>query len=69
MSSAFKTAGAHHALKPGTLSISRLARLGGAFYLAIIGGGACGEVMLRDRVIVGGDAAATAANLLAVEPL
>jgi Domain of unknown function (DUF4386) len=46
-----------------------LARIGGALYLVIIAGGLYGEAFLRGRLIVPGDAAATAANLRAMEPL
>lgn len=45
-----------------------LARVAGALYLAIIVLGLFGETA-RDRVVVGGDAAATAANLRASETL
>lgn len=45
----------------------RLARIGGVLYLAIIAIGAFGEVVVRGRVIVPGDAAATAANLRSME--
>jgi len=46
-----------------------LARLGGALYLVIIVLGIFGEVFVRDRIFVSGDAAATAANLRAMERL
>jgi uncharacterized protein DUF4386 len=46
-----------------------LARLGGALYLAIIVIGAWGEMFVRGRLVVSGDAAATAANIRAHEPL
>lgn len=46
-----------------------LARLGGLLYLVIIVIGLYGEVFIRGRVLVSGDAAATAANLRSLEPL
>lgn len=45
------------------------ARFGGALYLIIIVIGLFGEVFVRDRLIVSGDAAATAKNILASESL
>lgn len=46
-----------------------LSRLGGALYLVIIVGGLLGEALVRGRVVVAGDAAATAANLRALRGL
>lgn len=46
-----------------------LARLGGVLYLIIIAGGLFCEVFVRGRLIVSGDAAATAARLRSSEPL
>jgi len=46
-----------------------LARIGGALYLIIIVLGLFGEAFVRGRIIVSGDAAATAANLRALESL
>lgn len=46
-----------------------LARVGGVLYLIIIVGGIFGEAFIRNRVIVSGDAAATAANIRALESL
>ncbi|HYH78656.1 MAG TPA: DUF4386 domain-containing protein [Longimicrobium sp.] len=46
-----------------------IARIGGVLYLVIIAGGLFGEAYIRNRVIVPGDAAATAANLQSMEPL
>ncbi len=46
-----------------------LARIGGALYLVIIAIGLWGEVFVRGRIVVPGDAAATAANLRAHEAL
>jgi hypothetical protein len=45
------------------------ARIGGALYLALIVLGAFAEAFVRDRLIVSGNAAATAANITAMEPL
>ena len=45
------------------------ARIGGALYLVIIVIGLFGEAFVRDKLIVSGDAAATAKNLLASESL
>ena len=39
------------------------ARIGGALYLIIIALGIFAQVFVRDRIIVSGDAAATAANI------
>jgi hypothetical protein len=46
-----------------------LARVGGALYLIIIAVGIFGEAFVRGRLIVAGDAAATAANIRSMEPL
>ena len=46
-----------------------LARIGGVLYLVIIVLGLWQEAFVRDRLVVSGDAAATAANLRAMEPL
>lgn len=53
---------AAHAVRPDVL-----ARIAGAIYLVIIAVGVAGEVAVRERIIVAGDAAATAANLVAME--
>ena len=45
------------------------ARIGGALYLLIIGLGIFGEAFVRGRLVVSGDAAATAANITAMESL
>ena len=45
------------------------ARIGGALYLIIIAIGLFGEAFVRDRLIVSGDAAATAKNIMASESL
>jgi hypothetical protein len=44
-----------------------LSRIGGALYLVIIILGLVGEAVIRDRIIVSGDAAATAANIRSLE--
>ncbi len=46
-----------------------LARIGGALYLIIIVMGAVGELFVRGRIVVPGDATATAANLRSMESL
>ena len=46
-----------------------LARIGGLLYLIIIVGGIFGEAFIRNRVIVSGDATATAANIRSLESL
>jgi len=45
------------------------ARIGGVFYLIIIIVGLFGEAFVRDRLIVSGDATATAVNIMAHESL
>jgi hypothetical protein len=45
------------------------ARIAGALYLVVIVLGALEEMAIRGRIVVAGDAAATAANLRAMEPL
>ena len=45
------------------------ARVAGLMYLAIIGLGLFGEVFVRAALVVGGDVAATATNILAAEQL
>ena len=45
------------------------ARVGGILYLVIIAAGLFGELGVRHRLVVSGDAAATAANILASEGL
>jgi len=45
------------------------ARIGGFLYLIIIVLGIFGEAFVRNRLIVSGDAAATAANIRSMEPL
>ncbi|HEY4590288.1 MAG TPA: DUF4386 domain-containing protein [Thermoanaerobaculia bacterium] len=45
------------------------ARIGGALYLIIIVAGILGELFIRGRIIVSGDAAATAHNIMASQSL
>jgi hypothetical protein len=52
-----------------SLAPRKLARIGGALYLIIIVIGLLGEVGVRGRVVVSGNAIATAANLGAMESL
>lgn len=47
----------------------RYARIAGALYLVIILVGLLGQVLVKDRLIVAGDAAATAANIAASQTL
>lgn len=47
------------------ISPQRYARLGGLLYLVIIIAGVVGELMIRGTMVVGGDAAATAARIAA----
>lgn len=54
---------------PSNMSPKTLARIGGAIYLIIIGLGLFGETFIRDRLIVSGNATATAANIASMEPL
>jgi hypothetical protein len=51
----------------GAIRPDVLARIAGAIYLVIIVVGVLAEVAVRDRIIVPGDAAATAANMVAME--
>jgi len=46
-------------------SINKIARIGGIFYLIIIAAGLYGEMFVRSKLIVSGDAAATANNIIA----
>lgn len=54
---------------PSNMSPKTFARIGGALYLVIIALGLLGESFVRDRLIVSGDATATAANIALMEPL
>ena len=54
---------------PFHLSPKTLARINGVLYLIIIALGLCGELFLRERLIVSGDPAATAANIASMESL
>ncbi len=47
----------------------RAARLSGLLYLVVIAGGVVGELVVRERFLVAGDAVATANNILANERL
>lgn len=51
------------------ISPRALSRIGGALYLTIIALGAFGEMGVRNRIVVSGDALATAANMNALESL
>ncbi|MFN0152370.1 MAG: DUF4386 domain-containing protein [bacterium] len=51
------------------ISPRALARIGGALYLLIIAIGLYGEMFIRSKIIVSGDAAATAANIRSMESL
>src|ERR1700733_7069216 len=44
------------------------ARVGGILYLFIIVAGIFAEIFVRDKLIISGDAAATAGNIVASEP-
>jgi hypothetical protein len=62
---------AHAAVEAGhtDASSTMLSRTGGILYLYIILAGLFGEMYVRDRLIVRGDAAATASNILGSETL
>ena len=47
-----------------TFSSKRYARFGGALYLILIATGLFAELFVRDKLVVSGDAAATASNIL-----
>jgi hypothetical protein len=47
-----------------SISINKLARIGGIFYLIIIAAGIYGEMFVRSKLVVSGDAAATANNII-----
>jgi hypothetical protein len=47
----------------------KYARIGGIIYLVIIAAGIFGEVFVRNTLVVSGDAAATANNIIASRPL
>ncbi len=64
------TKGAHTLTAlPFNLSPKTYARIGGVLYLVIIALGLFGETFIRDRLIVSGDATATAAKITSMEPL
>ena len=54
---------------PSNMSPKTFARIGGALYFIIIALGLFGETFIRNRLIVSGDATATAANIASMEPL
>lgn len=54
---------------PSNMSPKTYARIGGVLYLVIIALGLFGEAFIRDRLIVSGDATATATNIASMEPL
>jgi hypothetical protein len=51
------------------VSPQALSRIGGVLYLIIIAIGVFGELIVRGRIVVSGDAAATAANIRSMESL
>lgn len=55
--------------EPGMASPRTLARFGGFLYLIIIAVGLYGEMFIRERLVVSGNAAATAANIRSAESL
>lgn len=54
---------------PFNMSPKTFARIGGVLYLIIIALGLFGEAFIRDRLIVSGNATATAANIASMESL
>ena len=50
-------------------SINKTARIGGVLYLIIIAAGIYGEIFVRSKLIVSGDAAATAHNIISSQLL
>lgn len=57
-------AGASATMASTELSPSAKARLAGFLYLLVIAGGIFAQLMVRDRLVVSGDAAATAENIM-----
>ncbi|HEX3526634.1 MAG TPA: DUF4386 domain-containing protein [Thermoanaerobaculia bacterium] len=55
--------------RPVETSPQVYARVGGILYLIIIAAGLFGEAFVRNKLIVSGDAAATAHNIMASQPL
>ena len=58
-----------HVEQQSEKSLEVLTRIAGVLYLIIIAGGLVGEAVIRNRIIVSGDAAATAANIRSLESL
>lgn len=56
-------------MKQNQVSIKTIGRIGGALYLVIILAGMFGEVFVRQKIIVSGDAAATAYNIANAQSL
>ena len=52
-----------------TFSVKKIARMGGIFYLVIIIAGFAGEMFARGPLVVSGDAAATANNIMSNQSL
>src|SRR3979490_1830840 len=50
-------------------SINKTARIGGMFYFIIIAAGVYGEMFVRSKLIVSGDATATANNIISSQLL
>jgi len=51
------------------ISINKLARIGGIFYLIIIAAGIYGEMFVRSKLVVSGDPSATANNIISSQSL
>ena len=56
-------------LRSTQISPQTYARIGGILYLMIIIAGALGEIFIRGKLIVSGDAISTASNLMASQSL
>lgn len=57
----------HHPIHPGGRQAQHLARIAGALYLVIIAIGLLGEALVRNSLVVSGNAAETARRILASE--